>query len=87
MILKNKKIKKKIVNKKIKKKKYIFNLKYILYINNTNIYNIIATNTLYKRKRKKRKILKTFNQKLNFVKLFMKRRGKITTLVTGRRYC
>ena len=86
MLIKNKKIKKIKLNKKIKKKRYIFNLKYILYTNNSNMYNIIATNTLFRRKKKKRKILKTFTQKLHFIKLFLKRRGLIKKVIKGKRF-
>ena len=86
MIVKNKKLKKVTVNKKVKKKRYIFNLKYRLFTSNINIFNIVATNTLFRRKRKKKKILKTFNQKLNFVKLFLKRRGIVKLLIKGKRY-
>ena len=55
MIVKNKKLKKVTIKKKVKKKRYIFNLKYRLFINNVNIFNIVATNTLFRRKRKKKK--------------------------------
>jgi hypothetical protein len=86
MIVKNKKLKKVTINKKVKKKRYIFNLKYRLFTSNVDIFNIVATNTLFRRKRKKKKNLKTFNQKLNFVKLFLKRKGVVKLLIKGKRY-
>lgn len=86
MLLKNKKIKKVTINKKVKRKRYVYNLKNIVYFNKISVNNIIATNTLFRRKRKKRLVLKTFRQKFYFVKLFLKRRGIIKQSVKTRHY-
>lgn len=43
--------------------------------NNNTLINIIATNFIFKRKNNKRLILKNFTEKLNFLKIYLKKKN------------